>query len=115
MAGARDGHAGPGDAWVFADAAAGIEFAPGGTVIVGPEFRRLEAAWISGIAAMAGAGARIIVDEVFLGGAASEHRWMPPPGPLPTLWVGSGLEAARSPPGREARAIADRIAVMAAS
>src|SRR6266704_6435804 len=51
--------------------AAGIEFAKDGEVIVGPEFRTLEAAWISGIAAMAQAGARIIVDEVFAGGAAS--------------------------------------------
>ena len=49
-----------------------IEFAADGAVIVGPEFRRLEAAWIEGIAAMARAGARIILDEVFLGGAASQ-------------------------------------------
>src|SRR6266704_6699171 len=40
--------------------AAGIEFAKDGEVIVGPEFRTLEAAWISGVAAMAQAGARII-------------------------------------------------------
>jgi len=37
--------------------AAGIEFASDGEVIVGPEFRRLEAAWIQGIAEMARAGA----------------------------------------------------------
>ena len=54
--------------------AAGIEFAQDGGVIVGPEFRTLEAAWIAGIAAMAQAGARIIVDEVFVGGAASQLR-----------------------------------------
>jgi chloramphenicol 3-O phosphotransferase len=40
--------------------AAGIEFASDGTVIVAPEFRRLEATWISGIAAMAGAGDWIV-------------------------------------------------------
>jgi len=40
--------------------AAGIEFGKDGEVIVGPEFRTLEAAWIAGIAAMANAGARII-------------------------------------------------------
>ena len=55
--------------------AAGIEFAPDGEVVVGPEFRTLEATWIAGIAAMAQAGARIIVDEVFLGGVASQQRW----------------------------------------
>jgi chloramphenicol 3-O phosphotransferase len=65
--------------------AAGIEFASDGAVIVGPEFRLLEAAWISGIVAMAGAGARIIVDEVFLGGAASQQRWKTALGPLPVL------------------------------
>jgi chloramphenicol 3-O phosphotransferase len=36
--------------------AAGIEFGQDGEVIVGPEFRTLEAAWIAGIAAMAQAG-----------------------------------------------------------
>ena len=54
--------------------AAGIEFAPGGEVVVGPEFRTLEAAWMEGVAATARAGARIIVDDAFLGGAASQHR-----------------------------------------
>src|SRR5262249_15199460 len=55
--------------------AAGIEFAADGEVTVGPEFRALEAAWIEGVAAMARAGARIIVDEAFLGAAASQRRW----------------------------------------
>jgi chloramphenicol 3-O phosphotransferase len=67
---------------------AGIEFASDGEVIVGPEFRRLEAAWIAGIAAMAHAGARIIVDEAFLGGAASQQRWKKALGTLRVLWVG---------------------------
>ncbi len=31
--------------------------------IVGPEFRALEAAWMEGVAAMARAGARILVDD----------------------------------------------------
>jgi chloramphenicol 3-O phosphotransferase len=53
--------------------AAGIEFAKDGEVIVGPEFRALEAAWIAGIAAMAHAGAGVIVDEVFIGGAAGRE------------------------------------------
>ena len=51
----------------------GIDFAPDGAVIFGPQFRALEAAWIAGVAAMANAGARVIVDEVFLGGAASQQ------------------------------------------
>ena len=52
----------------------GVELRPDGRVVVGAEFRALEAAWITGIAAMARAGARIIIDEVFLGGASSQCR-----------------------------------------
>jgi chloramphenicol 3-O phosphotransferase len=91
--------------------APGIEFASDGGVIVGPEFRLLEAAWISGIAAMAGAGARIIVDEVFLGGAASQQRWKTALGPLPVLWIGVRCESAVAA-GREI-ARGDRIIGMA--
>jgi chloramphenicol 3-O phosphotransferase len=68
--------------------ASGIEFAPDGAVIVGPEFRRLEAAWMAGIAAMARAGARIIVEDVFLGGPVSQQRWQDALGTLQVLWVG---------------------------
>jgi chloramphenicol 3-O phosphotransferase len=93
--------------------AAGIEFAPDGEVIVGPEFRTLEAAWIAGIAAMARAGARIIVDEVFLGGPASQRRWKNALDPLPVLWVGVRCEAAVAA-GREITR-GDRPVGMAAS
>jgi len=37
-------------------------------------FRVLEDAWMEGVAAMARAGARIIIDDAFLGGAASQQR-----------------------------------------
>ena len=70
---------------------AGIEFAPDGEVIVGPEFRTLEAAWLEGVAAMARAGARVIVDEVFLGGAASQRRWQQALGGL-RLGIDAGLD-----------------------
>ena len=66
----------------------GIEFAADGEVSVGPEFRALEAAWIEGVVAMARAGARVIVDEVFLGGAGSQQRWRKALGDLDVLWVG---------------------------
>jgi chloramphenicol 3-O phosphotransferase len=93
--------------------AAGIEFPSDGAVVVGPEFRALEAAWIEGIAAMAHAGARIIVDEVFLGGTASQQRWKNALGTLHVLWIGvrcAGAVAA----GREI-ARGDRTIGMAAS
>jgi len=91
----------------------GIEFAADGEVSVGPGFRTLEAAWIAGIAAMAQAGARIIVDEVFLGGAASQQRWKNALGPLRVLWVGVRCDAAVAA-GREL-ARGDRVTGMAAS
>ena len=93
--------------------AAGIEFAPDGQVGVGPEFRALEATWIAGMAAMASAGARIIIDEVFLGGAASQQRWTNAFGTLQVVWVGVRCDA-RIAAAREL-ARGDRIAGMAAS
>jgi chloramphenicol 3-O phosphotransferase len=93
--------------------AAGIEFAPDGEIVVGPQFRALEAAWTAGVAAMAQAGARIIVDEVFLGGPASQQRWKNALGMLPVLWVGVRCESAVAA-GREI-ARGDRVVGMAAS
>lgn len=93
--------------------AAGIEFDPDGTVSVGPEFMAMQAAWIEGVAAMARAGARIIIDEVFLGGAASQQRWQRALDGLHVVWVGVRCEAAVAE-GREI-ARGDRIAGMAAS
>ena len=66
---------------------AGIEFAADGTVSVGPEYRALQAAWMEGVAAMAWAGARVIVDEIFLGGAVSQQRWQKVLAGLDVLWV----------------------------
>jgi chloramphenicol 3-O phosphotransferase len=91
----------------------GIEFAPEGAVIVRPEFRALEAAWIEGVAAMARAGARLIVDEAFLGGAASQERWRKALGPLRVLWVGVRCDGAVAAAREIARG--DRITGMAAS
>ena len=111
MAGARDRHAGGCHAGVPADG--GIGFAADGSVIVGPEFRPLEAAWIEGVAAMARAGARVIVDEVFLGGADSQQRWQKALGGLRVLWVGVRCDGAVAA-GREV-ARGDRTIGMAAA
>ncbi|MGW5861045.1 chloramphenicol phosphotransferase CPT [Streptomyces sp. NPDC055239] len=94
-------------------ASEGIEVAADGGVSVGPEFRTLEAAWIEGVVAMARAGARVIVDEVFLGGAASQERWRKSLGDLPVLWVGVRCDSTVAA-GRET-ARGDRVAGMAAS
>ena len=93
--------------------AAGIEFASGGDVVVGPEFRALEAAWMAGVAAMARAGARIVVDDAFLGGAASQQRWQRALDGLQVLWAGVRCDSAVAA-GREI-ARGDRVTGMAAS
>ncbi|MFF8096386.1 chloramphenicol phosphotransferase CPT [Streptomyces sp. NPDC016675] len=91
----------------------GIEFAADGSVLVGPAFRTMERAWIEGVAAMVRAGARVIVDEVFLGGADSQRRWQDALGGLGVLWVGVRCDAAVAA-GREV-ARGDRTVGMAAS
>ncbi len=91
----------------------GIEFAEDGGVAVGPEFRRLEAAWREGVAAMVRAGAKVVVDDVFLGGPASQEPWQKALAGLNVLWVGVRCEGAVA----EAREIArgDRPRGMAAA
>lgn len=95
------------------DTPGGIEFGPDGEVTVGPKFRELEAAWIEGIAAMARAGARIIVDEVFLSGPESQRPWKKALDGLEVLWVGVRCDKEVAE-GREI-ARGDRAVGMAAS
>ncbi|WP_137232763.1 chloramphenicol phosphotransferase CPT [Streptomyces sp. BPSDS2] len=91
----------------------GIEFAADGGVAVGEEFRRLEAAWREGVAAMARAGVKVIIDDVFLGGPASQEPWRKALTGLNVLWVGVHCEGTVA----EAREIArgDRPKGMAAA
>ncbi|MFI8420294.1 chloramphenicol phosphotransferase CPT [Streptomyces sp. NPDC085479] len=91
----------------------GIVFDAAGGVSVGPEFRTLEAAWMEGIVAMARAGARIVVDDVFLGGAESQRRWRKAVEGIEVLWVGVRCDGAVAA-GREI-ARGDRVQGMAAT
>jgi chloramphenicol 3-O phosphotransferase len=90
----------------------GIEIAADGVVSVGADFMALEAAWMEGVVAMARAGARVVIDDVFLGGAASQQRWQKALGDLAVLWVGVKCESAVAA-GREV-ARGDRVQGMAA-
>ncbi|MEV0091689.1 chloramphenicol phosphotransferase CPT [Streptomyces sp. NPDC050738] len=92
---------------------AGIEFGPDGSVVVGGAFRELELAWIAGVVAMVRAGARIVVDEVFLGGAESQQRWEKALDGEPALWVGVRCDGAVAAEREAARG--DRVAGMAAA
>jgi chloramphenicol 3-O phosphotransferase len=70
------------------DPRSGLVFEPNGTITVKPEFRALEAAWYAGLASMARAGARLILDEVLLDGAAGQQRLRAAFEGLDVLWVG---------------------------
>lgn len=76
-----------------ADASGGITFGEDGRVDVGPRFRLLDTAWCRGVAAMARAGARVVVDDVFLGGPSSQERWRTALEGLEVLWVGVRCDA----------------------
>jgi chloramphenicol 3-O phosphotransferase len=94
------------------DSDAGVAFAPDGGVSVGAGFRALEAAWIAGVVATARAGARIIIDEVFLAGAAGQQRWQKALGGVDVLWVGVRCDGAVAADREIARG--DRVPGMAA-
>jgi chloramphenicol 3-O phosphotransferase len=91
----------------------GIEFAADGAVRPGAEFQRLEAAWMQGIAAMAHAGANIIIDDVFLSGVVAHDRWRAALADVAVLWVGVRCDPAIAAQRESARA--DRVVGMAAA
>jgi chloramphenicol 3-O phosphotransferase len=71
-----------------------LEITPEGSVVVGDAFRSAELAWYEGLAAMARSGTGLIVDEVFLGGSASQDRLRAAFKGLSVLWVGVRCDAA---------------------
>lgn len=90
----------------------GIAFGPDGEVTPGEEFRRLDGAWALGLAAAARAGAHLIIDEVFVGGPASQARWRDALAGLDVLWVGVRCDPEVAAAREAARG--DRITGMAA-
>jgi chloramphenicol 3-O phosphotransferase len=65
-----------------------IEIGPDGSVTVGDDFRRAEASWYAGVAAIGRCGTGLIVDEVFMGGRSSQERLASALAGLPVVWVG---------------------------
>lgn len=94
------------------DSDSGIEFGADGSVRPGPAFRELDSAWMQGIAAMAHAGAHIIIDDVFLGGVASRDRWLAALPDVSVLWVGVRCDPAVA--SKRERERGDRVTGMAA-
>src|SRR5690606_32818969 len=68
--------------------------------------------WTTGLVAMARAGAHLVVDDLFLGGTASQRRWLDALGDVPTLWV--GVRCAPEVAARREAERGDRVAGMAA-
>ena len=79
----------------------------------GWNLRALEEAWYRGLAAMARGGARLILDEVFLAGAAGQRRLGDALDGLSVLWVGVRCDP-RVAAGRE-EGRPDRVTGMAAA
>jgi chloramphenicol 3-O phosphotransferase len=94
------------------DSDAGVAFGEQGEVTIGDGFREVEAAWLTGLAAMARAGARIIFDDVFLSGAESQARLRRQFDGLSVLWVGVHCDARVA--ARREMARGDRVVGMAA-
>jgi chloramphenicol 3-O phosphotransferase len=65
-----------------------IDFLPDGAITLGEDFRRAEAAWYRGLAAIGRCGTGLIIDEVFLGGRASQDRLAEALSDVVVLWVG---------------------------
>ncbi len=65
-----------------------VSYGPQGEVVLGDQWRALEAAWSRGVAAMARAGAGVIIDDVFLDGVVSQQRTSEHLEGLEVLWVG---------------------------
>ncbi len=92
-------------------APAGIVVASDGAIAVGPDFRELEQTWFAGLVAMARAGGRLILDEVFLDGAAAQAAWRQRLAGLRVLWVGVRCDPAVAAAREAARG--DRLPGMA--
>lgn len=65
-----------------------LHISASGQVDVGPGWRGLEASWYRGVAAVAGSGTGVIVDEVLLGGRAGQERLQAAFTEFEVLWVG---------------------------
>jgi len=96
----------------FLTSEAGLEIGADGSVRPGPEFRRLETAWMRGIATMARAGAHIIIDDVFVSGADARDRWRAALADVSVMWVGVRCDPAVAAEREQARG--DRVVGMAA-
>jgi chloramphenicol 3-O phosphotransferase len=100
------------DAFVDAMPGEGVDISADGEVTPDDTFARLELAWMAGIAAMVKAGAKVVLDDVFLSGPKSQDRWRRPLAGLAVRWVGVRCDAATAEARERERG--DRVTGMAA-
>jgi chloramphenicol 3-O phosphotransferase len=90
----------------------GLDLTDDGSVGVGSDFLDVERQWMAGVAAMAAAGAHVLVEDGFVRGPVAQQRWEAALRGLAVGWVGVRC-APEIVTAREA-ARGDRIAGMAA-
>lgn len=66
----------------------GLRLGADGSVTPGPAFAEVEDRWMTGVAAMAAAGAQVIIEDNFVSGPSSQQRWRVALGAVPTAWIG---------------------------
>ena len=91
----------------------GLSIFPDGRVTTGPVFNDLADAWREGLSTMARCGARLIVDEVMMDGAANQQEWVQSLADLEILWVAVRCDPVIAAARELARG--DRVAGMSAS
>lgn len=70
----------------------GLDIGQDGGIDVGAAFTAAERQWMAGIAAMAHAGARVVVDDAFLSGPPAQARWRAALDGLAVAWLGVHLD-----------------------
>lgn len=83
--------------------AGGLELGSDGSVSPGAAFDAAERQWRTGIAAMAAAGAHVLVEDNFVSGPVSQQRWQAALRGLPVGWVGVRCSAAVAATREQAR------------
>lgn len=66
----------------------GLQLRADGEVVVGTRFAAVEDWWMTGIAAMAKAGAGVVIEDNFVSGPAAQQRWRVALDGVTVGWVG---------------------------
>jgi chloramphenicol 3-O phosphotransferase len=90
----------------------GLDLREDGSVVVGTHFVEVERQWMAGIAAMAAAGAHILVEDNFVSGPCAQHRWRDALRAVTVGWV--AVRCAPEIAAARESARGDRVAGMAA-